>query len=179
MPNPFYLCAGLCTPRHWWNSITQQQVKKQQMWEEKQKGIDGQWYGGTEGTCNNLMYFFTSSASKLWKEHPPQTQRSIHVYAKSWVNFTQTCVFIIQTNYAAQKEVWSLWTEWLNSQLRLTRTKDLRQGFMWSQIWSSKCFSHTISLKFYKKNLALTEFQRRWMRKSQQLITQRHIFSEV
>lgn len=103
------------------------------------KEEDGQWYGGTKGTCSNLIYFFTSICIKALKETSSNDTSSIHVYAKSWVNFTQPCVLIIQTR-TAQKEVWSLWTKRLNSQLRLTHTKDLRQEFMWGETWSSKCF---------------------------------------
>lgn len=121
-PNPFYLCAGLCSPSHWWKGITQQQVQEQQTRREKHKGRDDAWYRGAEKTCNNLIYFFTSYHQSFEGNilHWHHTQ----FMAVQKVESTNLCSFYSNRNYTAQKRSWSLWIKWLNSQLRLIHKKE-------------------------------------------------------
>lgn len=129
---------------------------------KKQKRGDIQWYGEVKGLV------IPWSTSLLWMEHPPLTPCPGHIYGKSWVNFTQTCVFIIQTRTKLLRKVWSVWTQWLDSQLRLTHRKDLRQRFMQSLIWSLTHLSHHFP-EVLQEEFGLTAFQRRWRKKSRQL----------
>lgn len=122
MPNPFYLCAGLCSPSLWWNGITQQQVQEQQTWREKHNGRDGEWYEGAERACNNSIYFFTSCDQSF--ERNILHWHHIQFMAVWKVESTNLCSFYSNKNYTALKGSWSLWIKWLNSQFRLTHKKE-------------------------------------------------------